>query len=145
MEARLSVALDKWHTWFKANTSSEVLALHHYSRILLSFDHLLTLPSLSAMEAETQQRRGQTVWQSKTKLSAKLGRSWTAPQPEQSRHGQLAYARYGSRSWSSTPVSLSGFTMCFRPMHPIGTLATAVSESYKLSGRAGHYALAMLH
>lgn len=47
MEARISLALETWHGWFEADTSSEVLALYHYSRIYLSFDRLLTLPSLS--------------------------------------------------------------------------------------------------
>lgn len=47
MEARLSLALDTWHRWFKADASSEVLALYHYSRMYLSFDRVLTLPSLS--------------------------------------------------------------------------------------------------
>ncbi len=47
MEARLSLALETWDGWFSAETSSEVQALYRYSRMYLSFDRLLTLPSLS--------------------------------------------------------------------------------------------------
>ncbi|KAK3615961.1 hypothetical protein LTR56_026279 [Elasticomyces elasticus] len=47
MESRLSLALETWYTWFKADVSSEVLALYYYSRMCLYYDRLLALQSFA--------------------------------------------------------------------------------------------------
>lgn len=44
IEDQLSLALDRWYTWFYDSASPEVRTLYHYVKMYLSFDQLLSLP-----------------------------------------------------------------------------------------------------
>ena len=44
MSTILSRAMDKWHRWFHASTSPEIMAFYYYIRMHLSFNQILTLP-----------------------------------------------------------------------------------------------------